>query len=79
MHIALWPKEGITLWMIANQTFGLTARGLVAGLPAGSWAIRFLSSLLVRVTPTDLPTFVETAALFALLALAARFSRLVAS
>ena len=58
---ALGASPGRLTWTVVAHGIALTAVGLVIGLGAGSAGARALSSLLYRISPFDLTTFLGTA------------------
>jgi predicted permease len=57
VRMALGADAGSILRLVVRQGLTLTAWGLVAGVGAGLWATRLMTSLLVGVSPTDPLTF----------------------
>jgi putative ABC transport system permease protein len=71
IRMALGAQPGSVLLLILKQGSRLAFGGIALGL-AGAWiATRFLASLLYEVAPTDMPTFLAVAFIFASVALAA--------
>lgn len=68
VRMALGAQAQSILGLVVRQGLGLTAVGLGAGLLAGFWATRLMTSMLVDVAPTDLPTFGAMAGVFVLVA-----------
>jgi putative ABC transport system permease protein len=56
---------------VMREGMKITAAGIVAGLAGAAMLTRFLASLLFAVDPRDALTFVNAAALLAVVALAA--------
>ncbi len=71
IRMALGAQPGSVLRLILKQGSQLAIGGILFGI-AGAWvATRYLASLLFEVEPTDLPTFLLAALIFASVALAA--------
>jgi putative ABC transport system permease protein len=60
------PREILAL--VLRQGAWLAGLGIAAGLVGGMGAVRLLAGLLYGITPTDLPTFLGTAVLLAVVA-----------
>jgi predicted permease len=71
IRVALGADGPAVLRFIFRQGLTLTAIGLAIGLAAGALAARLLQSLLFGIRPVDPTTFIASAALFVLVALAA--------
>jgi putative ABC transport system permease protein len=73
VRMAFGAESGNILRLVVGQGAALTAVGLAFGLLAAFWLTRFMTALLVEVTPTDPITFVAIALLFASVALIAAY------
>ncbi|HSG81916.1 MAG TPA: FtsX-like permease family protein, partial [Gemmatimonadota bacterium] len=73
VRMAFGAESGSILRLVVGQGAVLTAVGLAFGLIAAFWLTRFMTALLVEITPTDPITFVATALLFAVVALVAAY------
>ena len=69
IRMALGAQKQNVLYMIIKQGAMLTAIGIAAGVTASYFLTRLMASLLFGVEPTDLPSFVFSAALLAAMAL----------
>ena len=65
LRMALGAQRGTVLGIILRQGLLLTALGIAAGVGLSLWATRFIGSLLFNTSPTDLLTFLATAAFLA--------------
>lgn len=70
---ALGAQQSDILRLIVGQGLGLTMAGVVIGIGGALAVTRVMNGLLFGVTATDPATFVEAAALFLLVALAASY------
>lgn len=68
IRMALGAHQGDLLSMVVRQGMKLAAIGSAAGLAASLATTRFMSAILYRVSPTDLPTFALTSLLTLLVA-----------
>jgi predicted permease len=71
LRMALGAKQSDILQLVLKQGLRLILTGLTVGLLAAFAMSRFLSSLLLGVSPTDLPTFVGVSLLLTGVALLA--------
>ncbi len=58
VRLALGAEPSDLRWLVMWRSLSLTAAGVVAGLALAMWGSRFLTNLLVGVTPTDPLTLV---------------------
>ena len=73
IRMALGARQRDVLKMVVGQALKLVALGVTAGLAAAAAVTRFLASLLFGVTAADPLTFLGTALLLTLVALAATY------
>ena len=71
IRMALGATSGMLLRSLVIWSAKVAGVGLVLGILLAAWQTRFLQSLLVGVTPLDVPTFVVAALVVALVALLA--------
>jgi ABC-type antimicrobial peptide transport system permease subunit len=69
--MALGARRADILRNVLGQGARLAAAGLVVGVAVAAFATPLMASLLVNVSPTDVPTFVATAAVLFAVALLA--------
>ena len=72
-HRALGAPAREVLRLVLREAMMLAAIGIVAGIVLSLFVTRLLRSLLFQVSPTDATTFAVTAALLAMVALAASY------
>lgn len=68
---ALGAQSSDLIYLLLRRAFILVGSGVVLGLGAAVLVTRLLQDFLFQVGPTDPPTFVATAATFALIAIGA--------
>jgi predicted permease len=73
VRMALGADARSILGLVVRQGLTLTGIGIVAGLVAGFWTTRLLSTLLVGVSPNDPLTFVLMASVLATAAVGASY------
>jgi putative ABC transport system permease protein len=73
VRLALGAQRGDILAMVTKQAGLLAAAGLLPGIALAYVAARWLQSLLVGVTPADLPTFAAAVLLTIVMAIAGMF------
>ena len=71
VRIALGAKPGNVLQLVLQEGVWLAGAGIALGLLGAMWVVRFLRSLLFRVSAFDVPTFVAATVVLALVALVA--------
>jgi predicted permease len=71
IRMALGAQPGSVLRLVLEEGSRLALAGIALGFIGAWFAAQSMASLLFEVKPTDLPTFLEIAALFCLVALAA--------
>jgi ABC-type antimicrobial peptide transport system permease subunit len=73
IRIALGARRTQVLWMILRDSLAMVGAGLALGLPVALAAARAVDSVLFGIQPADPLTFVSTAAILAVIGLAAAF------
>ena len=73
IRIALGAPRAGVVWMILRDSLALVALGLAIGLPAAMAAARAVDSVLFGIQPADPFTFATTAAILAVIGVAAAF------
>jgi putative ABC transport system permease protein len=73
IRIALGARRTQVLWMILRDSLAMVGIGLALGLPVALAAARAVDSVLFGIQPADPLTFVSTAAILAVIGLAAAF------
>ena len=71
VRVAFGATKRSIFGLVVGDGMKLSAIGLAAGLVAAFWLTRAMSTMLIGVQPTDLPTYVTIVALFVVIALAA--------
>ena len=74
LRLALGAAPGDVRWMVVRGAVGLAGAGILIGLLASIPVSRSLASLLVDVTPFDLPTLAAVSSLLLAVAAAAAWS-----
>jgi ABC-type lipoprotein release transport system permease subunit len=69
--VALGASRGNVFGLVVGHGMKLSALGLTIGLAAAFVLTRSMSTMLVGVRPTDLPTYATIVVLFIVIALAA--------
>jgi predicted permease len=73
IRLALGAQQSDVLWLVVGQGLGLTLVGVALGIGGAFGLTRVMKSLLFQVSATDAATFVGTALLFVVVALAASY------
>ena len=73
VRMALGAASGDVLGLVLGQAARLAGIGIIVGTVASYAAARLIATLLFGVTASDMPTFVVTAGLLAVIALAASY------
>jgi ABC-type antimicrobial peptide transport system permease subunit len=56
LRMALGARQGVLLWMVMKDAFGLLGIGLALGIPCAYFLSRYVSSQLFGVVAADLGT-----------------------
>ncbi len=73
LRMALGAERREVLGLVLRRAGTLTAAGLAIGLLLAASLSRYLTGMIFGLTPLDAPTYVATAAVFALVAMAASY------
>jgi putative ABC transport system permease protein len=68
LRMALGARQGAVLWLVLGEALALLGIGLAIGIPSAYWLSRYVSSQLLGVTPTDVPTALIASAILAAVA-----------
>lgn len=73
MRIALGAQRREVLWLIMRESLGISAIGIMVGLPLAMTCSRFLDSMLYELSPFDPLSFVVAVCAIGLVGTAAAF------